>query len=102
MSTQAKLDGYRGERLKRRAPAEAAAQEDLQIKRSMLELMREDQRIYTENMQMVNSNIATITHTIKDGFDLLRTLIQQQTPVPAHQCLRPSLTDKMGDSLEQL
>lgn len=58
---------------------EDAAQEDLQMKRRMLELMREDQRLYTENMQMVNNNITAITNTIKDGFDLLRTVIQQQT-----------------------
>lgn len=37
--TQAKLDGYRGERLKRKAPAEAAAQEDLQVTRTKLFLL---------------------------------------------------------------
>lgn len=67
----------------KRAPAEGAGQENLQIKRTMLELMHEDQRMYKENIEMVNNNITTIARTIKDGFDLLRTLIQQQNPVSA-------------------
>lgn len=63
--TQAKLDGSMG------ALVEAAASGDLQIKRAMLELMREIQRIYHDNMLMGNNNIATITNTMKDGFDVV-------------------------------
>ncbi|KAK0150076.1 hypothetical protein N1851_009216 [Merluccius polli] len=80
--TKARLYGHRGDRLKRNAPAEALSQEELQIKR-MLEIMESSERRNSENMQMVNSNIAAITDTIKDGFALLRTMLLQQPQMPA-------------------
>ncbi|XP_060754934.1 uncharacterized protein LOC132866265 [Neoarius graeffei] len=77
---QAKLDSHRGDRLKRKAPADAAVQEDLQIKRRMLQLMEESEKRASENLERVNNNIELLTNTIKNGFELLQTLVLQQQP----------------------
>ncbi|XP_038123785.1 uncharacterized protein LOC119771735 [Cyprinodon tularosa] len=76
---QAKLNSHRGDRLKRRTPTETA-EEDIQIKRRMLELMEQTSRRNQENIQQINTNIANITNTIQDGFSLLRELLLQPPP----------------------
>lgn len=53
--------------------------EDLNIKKRMLELLEENSRRNTENIQL-NQNIATISSTIHDGFALMRELLTKQTP----------------------
>ncbi|KAM4628576.1 uncharacterized protein ACJ7VT_001052 [Polymixia lowei] len=74
---QAKLNSHRTERLKRRLPAETAVQEDIILKKRMLELMEESARRNAENMQQINQNIANITCAIQDGFSLMRQLLVQ-------------------------
>nr|XP_057905913.1 THAP domain-containing protein 6-like [Doryrhamphus excisus] len=72
------------DRLKRTTPMEAAIQEDLQLKRRMIDLMEESERRNNENMQQLNSNIAAITDTIKDSLQLIRTMmLQGQTAAPS-------------------
>ncbi|XP_060769457.1 uncharacterized protein LOC132876169 [Neoarius graeffei] len=77
---QAKLDSHRGDRLKKKAPADAAVQEDLQIKRRMLQLMEESEKRASEHLERVNNNIELVTSTVKNGFELLQTLVLQQQP----------------------
>ncbi|XP_054626344.1 uncharacterized protein si:ch211-174j14.2 [Dunckerocampus dactyliophorus] len=81
---QTKLNNHRKDRLKRKAPMEAAVQEDLQLKRRMIDLMEESERRNNENMRQLNCNIAAITDTLKDSLQLLRNMMQQgQTSVPS-------------------
>ncbi|XP_076144085.1 uncharacterized protein LOC143126047 [Alosa pseudoharengus] len=74
---QAKLDSHRGDRLKRKAQADSA-EEDLKIKRRMLELASS----HAENMAQINTNMANITSIIQDGFSLMRELLLRPQFVP--------------------
>lgn len=74
---KAKLNCHRGDRLKRKPPAEAAVIGDLQIKRKMLKIMKNSERERGESLQVVMSNITSITSTIQDSFSLLRSLMLQ-------------------------
>ncbi|XP_030266336.1 uncharacterized protein LOC115577601 [Sparus aurata] len=79
---QAKLDSHRGDRLKRKAHADLA-EEDMKIKRRLLELTEESARAHADNMAQINTNIANITSTIQDGFSLMRELLlRPQTVLP--------------------
>ncbi|KAI9528069.1 hypothetical protein NQZ68_024825 [Dissostichus eleginoides] len=69
---QAKLNSHRSDRLKRELPADNAVQEDIQIKKRMLELMEQTSSRNADNMQQIN---ASITSTIQDGFSLMKELI---------------------------
>ncbi|KAK5910864.1 hypothetical protein CgunFtcFv8_005089 [Champsocephalus gunnari] len=72
---QAKLNSHRSDRLKRKLPADHAVQEDIKIKKRMLELMELMEQTSSrnaDNMQQINANI---TSTIQDGFSLMRELI---------------------------
>lgn len=71
---QSKAEQPQGDRLKRKVPVATEEQEDLQIKRRMLELMEETIRCNSENMLQINTNIAIITCTIQDGFSLMRKM----------------------------
>ncbi|CAL9702249.1 unnamed protein product [Knipowitschia caucasica] len=80
---QAKLNSHRGDRLKRKVPADTG-QEELQLKRRMLDLMEESSRRNTDNMQQINNNIANITNTIQEGFSLMRELLVQPLNARPH------------------
>ena len=77
-----KLKGYRYDRLKRRAPVDSAGQEDLELKRSMLQLMERAETQNTENLNKITSNIAQLTSSIAGGFQLLTQMMQQPTQPP--------------------
>lgn len=93
---QAQLSSRRGNRLKRKLPAEEdlltkrrklhpdPAEEDLLMKRRMLELMEESSRRSAAHLQQINTNIANITHTIQEGFSLMRMLLLQPHPSAPH------------------
>lgn len=73
---QAKLKGYRHERLKRRCP-ENTAEEDLLLKKRMVDFMEKTQTNNTDCLNKITSNIAQLTSSISEGFSLLRQMIQQ-------------------------
>ncbi|XP_050956819.1 uncharacterized protein LOC127157624 [Labeo rohita] len=74
---QAKLNSHRGDRLKRKVPTDPA-EEDLKIKRRMLELMEDSSRRNSDNMLQINTNIANITSSIQECFSFMRELFQRQ------------------------
>ncbi|KAA0701669.1 hypothetical protein E1301_Tti018523 [Triplophysa tibetana] len=76
-SLRVKLNSHRGDRPKRKILTDPA-EEDLQIKRRMLELMEDSVRRNSDNMQQINTNIANLTSTIQDGFSLMRELLSQR------------------------
>ncbi|AWO98432.1 Hypothetical protein SMAX5B_001512 [Scophthalmus maximus] len=84
---QAKLDSHRGDRLKRKARADPVAEEDLQLKRRLLELAEESTRIYSESTGQINTYIANICSTINDGFALMREMMYQ--PPQQQQFVHP-------------
>ncbi|KAI9547658.1 hypothetical protein NQZ68_014924 [Dissostichus eleginoides] len=73
---QAKLNSHRSDRLKRKLPADHAVQEDIKIKKRMLELMEQTSIRNADSIQQMNASIVNITSTIQDGFSLMRELIQ--------------------------
>ncbi|XP_034079362.1 uncharacterized protein si:ch211-174j14.2 [Gymnodraco acuticeps] len=72
---KAKLNSHRSDRLKRKCPADHAVQEDIKIKKRMLELMEQTSIRNADSMQQMNASIVNITSTIQDGFSLMRELI---------------------------
>ncbi|XP_041867925.1 uncharacterized protein LOC121656825 [Melanotaenia boesemani] len=81
---QAKLTTHRSDRPKRKLPTDPAVQEDLRIKKKMLEIMEESARRNADNMQQINRNIANITSIIQEGFSLMRQLLVQPPSTYPH------------------
>ncbi|XP_034002567.1 uncharacterized protein LOC117495429 [Trematomus bernacchii] len=72
---QAKLNSHRSDRLKRKLPADHAVQEDIKLKKRMLELMEQTSIRNADSMQQMNTTMDSINSTIQDGFSLIRELI---------------------------
>ncbi|CAM4571979.1 unnamed protein product [Leuciscus chuanchicus] len=66
LQVTAKLNSHRGDRLKRKVQADPA-EEDLKIKRRMLELMEDSARRNFDNMLQINTNIANITTAVDNS-----------------------------------
>ncbi|KAM4581210.1 uncharacterized protein PAE49_005816 [Odontesthes bonariensis] len=81
---QDKLINHRTGRLKRKAPAEAIAEEDIKIMRRMLELMESSEMHVRETEERLNANIDRLSHTLEAGFDMVKTLLQQQQVLAPH------------------
>lgn len=97
---QAKLQGYRHDKLKRKCPVVSPAQqEELEVKKRMLTLM---ERSDTQNMAIaqqnqahlttMTSNIAQLTASITHVFGVLCQMIQQHTQ-PPYYTPHPHITD---------
>ncbi|KAK1897297.1 hypothetical protein KUDE01_016830, partial [Dissostichus eleginoides] len=57
---QAKLNSHRSDRLKRKLPADHAVQEDIKIKKRMLELMEQTSIRNADSIQQMNASIVTM------------------------------------------
>nr|XP_057945606.1 uncharacterized protein LOC131139747 [Doryrhamphus excisus] len=90
---QTKVNNHRKDRLKRKAPMEPAVQEDLLLKRRMLDLMEESERRNNENMRQLNCNIAAITDTLKDSLQLLRSMMLQGPPAAPTSAQPPHVVE---------
>ena len=80
----AKLKGYKGEKLKRKLPLDSQlltiSQEEVEIKKQLLEKMDMD-KVYINQMDKLTSNLEKLTGSISDGFALMRQ-IMCPTPGP--------------------
>ncbi|XP_010765624.1 uncharacterized protein [Notothenia coriiceps] len=72
---QAQLNGHRSDRRKRKLPAEHAVQEDLKIKKRMLDLMEQTSSRNAANMDRMNNTMDNINSTIQGGLSLIRELM---------------------------
>lgn len=81
----AKLKGYKQEKLKRKLPADSqllnCAQEELKIKRKLIEMMENTEKEHSQCLNKLTSNIEKLSSSIVDGFALLR---QSMTRQPLH------------------
>ncbi|XP_033981040.1 uncharacterized protein LOC117478207 [Trematomus bernacchii] len=68
---QVQLNGHRSDRLKKKLPVDHAVQEDLKLKRRMVELMEQNQTRIAENFVQMNANI-------REGFSLMREFMHAQ------------------------
>ena len=81
----AKLKGYKGEKLKRKLPLDSQlltiSQEEVEIKKQLLEKMDNMDKVYINQMDKLTSNLEKLTGSISDGFALMRQ-IMCPTPGP--------------------
>ena len=74
-----KLKDYKGEKLKRKLPVDShllsISQEELEIKKKLLDRMEIMDKTYSSHMQKLSSNMERLTASISDGFDLLRNIM---------------------------
>ena len=77
----AQLKGHKSERLKRKLPPESQllniSQEELQIKKQMLERMDTMDKAYSSSMERLTSNLEKLARSISDGFALLQRMMCQ-------------------------
>ncbi|CAN9504427.1 unnamed protein product [Ophioblennius macclurei] len=76
---EAKLTNHRKDRLKRRGHWESAVDEDLRLKRRIVDILEESERRNNVRLDQIAQNVSTITETIKEGFSILCTMMQQQS-----------------------
>ena len=81
-----KLKNYKQEKMKRKLPVDTqllgCAQEELQIKKRLVEQMDKMDKKYAENMERMSSNMEKLTESISDGFALLKQMMMYQQPPP--------------------
>lgn len=97
---KSKLAGHKQEKLKRKIPADnqllLCAQEELKLKKQMLEKMEATDKEHSEYMKKMFCNMERLTSSIADGFALLRQVMLPQPPFTAgpshyfHQNLQSS------------
>ena len=84
-----KLAGHKHEKLKRKLPNDSqlvtCAQEELKIKKQMLERMEVTDKQHAEYMNKMFANMKRLTNSIADGFGLLRQIMVPQHPFPPPQ-----------------
>ena len=87
-----RLKNYKGEKLKRKIPADVQmmryAQEDVDLKKRLMDKMDNMENDYAENMNRLSSNIDKLTSSITDGFSVLKNLVPS-TPQPPQLCQIP-------------
>lgn len=84
-----KLAGHKQEKLKRKIPNDnqllTCAQEELKLKKQMLESMEASDKECSENMNKMFCNIERLTNSIADGFALMRQVMVPQPSYAAPQ-----------------
>ena len=84
-----KLAGEKHEKLKRKLPNDSqlvtCAQEELKIKRQMLERMEVTDKQHAEYMNKMFANMERLTNSIADGFGLLRQIMLPKERFPPPQ-----------------
>lgn len=77
----AKLHGHRQEKLSKRIPVDhqmlTCAQEELGMKKKLVDQMERMEKEHTKTMYTLSNNIDKLTSSISDGFAMLRCLMSQ-------------------------
>ncbi|XP_056281077.1 uncharacterized protein LOC130200650 [Pseudoliparis swirei] len=83
---QAKLEGHRHERLKRKLPAETqwlnAIEEDKGVKKKLIEMIETSEKQASDNFSRITDTLDRLTTSIADGFNLLRQVVHTPPPPP--------------------
>lgn len=90
-----RLRGYKSEKLKRKLTAEnqllAISQEELQIKKQILERMETTDKVYANNMERLTNNMEKLTESISDAFSFLRHVVTPPNMMPTQQFMPPQM-----------
>ena len=82
----ATLKNHKQNKLKRKVPVDiqllSCAQEELGIKRRLVERMEHMDKQYNNNMTRLSTNMEKLTNSISEGFSMLHALIGQQPRYP--------------------
>ncbi|CAL9693812.1 unnamed protein product [Knipowitschia caucasica] len=85
---QAKLNGHRHDRLKRKLPAETqwlnALEEDQRVKKKLVDIMENSEKKANDNFAKITNTLNILTTSIADGFSLLRQVMQPPPTQPLH------------------
>ena len=88
-----KLKNYRQTKLKRKLPTDAqmlnCAQEELAMKKRLMEQIDKMDCRYADNMEKMSQNMEKLTNSIADGFTLLKQLVTYQQPIYHSQPYNP-------------
>ena len=92
------LKNYKQEKMKRKLPVDAqllhCAQEELEMKRRLVDRMEHMDKVYSENMKCLSSNMEKLTNSISQGFAMLQSLVGQRAqfhyPPPPPPQAQPS------------
>ncbi len=72
--------------MKRKLPVDtqllSCAQEELSIKRRLVEQMEKIDKKYTDNIERMTSNMEKLTQSIGSGFELMKQMMAYQQPPP--------------------
>ncbi len=85
----AKLSNFKQEKLKRKLPVDSqllsCAQEELRIKRKLVDQMDRMEKQYSKNMSRLSTNMEKLTNSIANGFSILQNLVGLQSMYPHPQ-----------------
>ena len=85
----AKLKGYKTEKLKRKLPAESQflnlTQEEQTIKKQLIEKMNAMDNEHSQNMNRLTSNMEKLSSSVADGSAMLRQMMIQRYGMPPAQ-----------------
>ena len=88
---ETKLKNHRQDNLKRKLPVDAksleCAQEELAMKKWLVEQVDKMNEKYVENMERMSNTMDKLTNSIADGFFLLRMMCQQPTAMYPPRCI---------------
>lgn len=84
-----KLKNYRQDKMKRKLPVDAqilgCAQEELAIKRRLVEQVNKMDQKYADTMDKMSQNMEKLTNSIADEFVLLKQMMAYQQPGTMYQ-----------------
>ena len=84
----AKLKEYKGEKLKRKLPVDNqllnVSQEELKIKKQLLERMDNMDKAHLNHMEKLTNNMEKLTGSISEGFAMLRQMMCQAPGMQPH------------------
>ena len=99
-----RLKNYEQDKMKRKLPIDTqllgCVQEELQIKKRIVERMEKMDEKYTENMERMSNNMEKLTQSIADGFALLKQVMMYQQPVPPSMYHPPPFNPYMQGSAQ--
>ena len=106
-----RLKNYKHDKMKRKLPIDTqllgCVQEELQIKKRIVERMEKMDEKYTENMERMSNNmermsnnVEKLTQSIADGFALLKQVMLYQQPAPPSMYHTPPFNPYMQGSAQ--
>ncbi len=100
-----KLNNYRHDRMKRKLPVDtqllSCAQEELAVKKKLVDQMDKFEKQYSETMTKLSDNMEKLNNSISEGFSVLKHLVISPPPSPysyqGHHQYPPTMYTSMSN-----